>query len=41
MSDYIQINGISIDSALHGFITDSVLTPGDGQLDVAYRPQAS
>ena len=25
MSDYIQSNGISIDSALHGFITDSVL----------------
>ncbi|KPF76250.1 malate synthase G [Blastomonas sp. AAP25] len=27
MSDYIQSNGISIDSALHGFITDSVLAP--------------
>lgn len=27
MSDTIQINGISIDSALHGFITDSVLAP--------------
>jgi malate synthase len=27
MSDYIQNNGISIDSALHGFITDSVLAP--------------
>ena len=27
MSDYIQTNGISIDSALHGFVTDSVLAP--------------
>ena len=27
MSDYIQSNGISIDSALHGFITQSVLAP--------------
>ncbi|MFN3820063.1 malate synthase G [Blastomonas sp.] len=27
MSDTIQTNGISIDSALHGFITDSVLAP--------------
>jgi malate synthase len=27
MSDYIQSNGISIDSALHGFVTDSVLAP--------------
>ncbi len=27
MSDYIQSNGISIDSALHSFITDSVLAP--------------
>ncbi len=27
MSDTIQINGISIDSALHGFITESVLAP--------------
>jgi malate synthase len=27
MSDYIQSNDISIDSALHGFITDSVLAP--------------
>jgi malate synthase len=27
MSDTIQINGISTDSALHGFITDSVLAP--------------
>jgi len=27
MSEYIQSNGISIDSALHGFITDSVLAP--------------
>ncbi len=27
MSDTIQTNGISIDSALHGFITESVLAP--------------
>ena len=27
MSDYIQSNGISIDRALHGFISDSVLAP--------------
>jgi len=27
MSDYIQSNGISIDSALHGFVTESVLAP--------------
>ena len=27
MSDNIQTNGISIDSALHGFITDKVLAP--------------
>lgn len=27
MSEYLQSNGISIDSALHGFITDSVLAP--------------
>ncbi|GGB73376.1 malate synthase G [Blastomonas aquatica] len=27
MSDYIQTNGISIDSALHGFVTESVLAP--------------
>ncbi|WP_017670479.1 malate synthase G [Blastomonas sp. AAP53] len=27
MSDTIQINGISIDSTLHGFITESVLAP--------------
>ncbi len=27
MSEYLQSNGISIDSALHGFITESVLSP--------------
>ncbi len=27
MSEYLQSNGISIDSALHGFITESVLAP--------------
>lgn len=27
MSEYLQSNGISIDSALHGFVTDSVLAP--------------
>ncbi|ESZ85430.1 MAG: malate synthase [Blastomonas sp. CACIA14H2] len=27
MSDYLQSNGISIDSALHGFVTESVLAP--------------
>ncbi len=27
MSDYIQTNGIAIDSELHGFVTDSVLAP--------------
>jgi len=27
MSEYLQSNGISIDSALHGFVTESVLAP--------------